>query len=462
MPNVVRYTAQRLNDDLRANPSSIERVLADYLVAAGIGRPGAAEVRSWDASLPALSSTLIDAGLGNVEVLLEHKLPLTSRRADAVLAGTHPTTGNNHYVVVELKQWTKARVLDEFDGLVEVEGARYNPVLHPSVQVNNYAEYMRDFMTLFAETDIHLDAVAFMHNARFTEIPTLFADEASSRARIFTSDTKDQFTEYLAKSFSPDVPGSRAADAFITSRIAPSKQLLTVAAREIQEQEQFVLLDEQRVAYQLVLGALEQARQADTKTVVLVSGGPGSGKSVIALTLLGELARRGYPVLHATGSRSFTQTLRKVAGHRKPTVQTLFKYFNSFIDAEKNSVEVLILDEAHRLREKSVNRYTPKSLRENARAQVDELLDTARVPVFLLDEHQIVRPGELGSVSDIRAAATRRSIPVLKLISTHSTDQVGQKPTPTGYLHFLGCRAHLQRSGKMSRTSPYALSTLRS
>ena len=81
----------------------------------------------------------------------------------------------------------------------------------------------------------------------------------------------------------------------------------------------FVLLDEQRDAYDYVLHAVERARRSNTKTAVIVSGGPGSGKSVIALSLLGELSRQGRSVLHATGSRSFTQTLRKVAGKRGAT-----------------------------------------------------------------------------------------------------------------------------------------------
>ena len=123
-----------------------------------------------------------------------------------------------------------------------------------------------------------------------------------------------------------------------------------VAADEIRRREQFVLLDNQRVAYDLVLHAVDRAREADQKRVIVITGGPGSGKSVIALSLLGELARRGRTVLHATGSRSFTQTLRKVAGHRSPPTQRLFKYFNDFMAAERNGLDVLILDEAHRIR----------------------------------------------------------------------------------------------------------------
>ncbi|MEK8107674.1 DNA/RNA helicase domain-containing protein [Micromonospora sp. M12] len=119
------------------------------------------------------------------------------------------------------------------------------------------------------------------------------------------------------------------------------------------------------------------------------------------------MARQNRSVLHATGSRSFTQTLRRYAGRGSTRLQSLFKYFNSFMDAEPNDIEVLICDEAHRVRETSVNRYTPKARRDVARPQLEELISLARVPVFLLDEHQVVKPGELGSVEVISAFAEK-------------------------------------------------------
>jgi hypothetical protein len=138
----------------------------------------------------------------------------------------------------------------------------------------------------------------------------------------------------------------------------------------------------------------------------VISGGPGSGKSVIALSLMGELAKQGRTVLHATGSQSFTKTLRKVAGKGSPRIQKMFRYFNSFMEADRNGLDVLIADEAHRLRETSENRYT-KAAQRTGRPQIDELISAARVPVFLLDEHQVVRPGELGSVDEISEYAAK-------------------------------------------------------
>ncbi|MBB5083337.1 hypothetical protein HNR40_008840 [Nonomuraea endophytica] len=152
------------------------------------------------------------------------------------------------------------------------------------------------------------------------------------------------------------------------------------------------------------MGAVDKARRADTKQVVVVTGGPGSGKSVIALSLLGELYRQGRSALHATGSQSFTQTMRRYPGRGSTRIKNLFKYFNSFTDAEQNGMDVLICDEAHRIRETSTSRFTPAAKR-TGRGQLDELLSAARVPVFLLDQHQVVRPGELGTVTGIEQYA---------------------------------------------------------
>ena len=166
--------------------------------------------------------------------------------------------------------------------------------------------------------------------------------------------------------------------------------------------------------YNYVLHAVERARAANTKTAVIVSGGPGSGKSVIALSLLGELSRQGRTVLHATGSRSFTHTLRKVAGARAPRVQKMFQYFNSFMAAEPNDLDALILDEAHRIRETSVSRWT-RAEHRTGRPQIEELLAAARVPVFLLDEFQVVRPGEQGTVEDIAEHAAALGLAVERI-----------------------------------------------
>lgn len=356
----------------------------------------------------------MSAGLGDVEMLLEYQLPLTSKRADVVLVGQHPVTGGPSYLVVELKQWSRAEQFEESDCLIRIEQYGHRPVTHPALQVRDYCEYMLGFTRVLADEPQSLAGVAYLHNATDSAVEDLHRLPGDRLGSVFTGQRRNEFQDFLRSRFAPGASGARYADRLLSSRIAPSVQLLAVAAEEVQRREMFVLLDEQRDAYNFVLHAVEQARRANSKTAVIVSGGPGSGKSVIALSLLGELSRQGRSVIHATGSRSFTQTLRKVAGKRAPRVQRMFQYFNSFAASSPNDLDALILDEAHRIRQTSASRWTPAE-RRTGKPQVEELLAAARVPVFLLDEFQVVRPGEQGTVEDIENHAAEQGIEVVKI-----------------------------------------------
>lgn len=359
------------------------------------------EVRSWERSLAVLSADLTDAGLDQVETLVEYRLPLTSKRADVVLCGFDPQHGTPRFLIVELKQWTRAHMLDDATDVCVLEGMGER--LHPVEQVRCYCSYLHDFLAAVSDDPQSLSGVAYLHNATDLDVDDLLDYPQDQFGRLFTGQHRGEFVQFLRESFAT-TPGAPAADLLLGSAVRPSKQLMSLAAEEVQRRERFILINEQRLAYSLVLRAVQRARRADDKEVIVVSGGPGSGKSVIALSLLGELSRQGRTVLHATGSSAFTQTLRRVAGSRAPRVRSLFKYFNQFVDAERNGLDVLLCDEAHRIRTTSANRYTPALFR-SGRPQVSELIDAARVPVFFLDEHQVVRPGEIGTVDAIEDAA---------------------------------------------------------
>lgn len=377
----------------------MEQLLEQMLYRTG-RRAAPAEQTSWKRSLPILAGDLVDAGLGDVEMLVEYHLPLTSQRADVVLAGTHPKTGEASYVVVELKQWSAAYAFEGDPEILDVPGVPGGPRLHPVIQVRGYCEYLFDFARVLADQPDALAGMAYLHNASDPAlVKDLLAVPMSTTGRLFTAADRGSMLEFLQSRLAPG-PGRQAADLLINSPVAPSKQLLKLAAAEIRDRPQFRLIGNQQLAVDLVMHTVEHARAGNTKRVIAVTGGPGSGKSVIALSLVGELARRGRTVIHATGSRSFTQTLRKVAAVRAPKVKALFKYFNQFMAADPNGLDVLIMDEAHRIRNTSVDRYTRAEFRTD-RLQIDELIAAARVPVFLLDEHQVVRPGEMGTLTQI-------------------------------------------------------------
>jgi hypothetical protein len=311
--------------------SVLEAHLADRLaeqMAITTGqRPSPGERRSWQRSLPALAADLNDAGLGGVEMLIEYQLPLTSKRADVVLAGTSARSGEPAYLVVELKQWTEAERFEDSDVLVEVPGYG-RPVTHPIDQVRGYCKYLQEFAAVLADTPESVAGVAYLHHATDFAVADLLLERPQERSgRMFTGQRRSELRAYLQSLFTP-TSGAYAADALLGSKIAPSKQLMVLAAEEIQRREIFVLLDEQRDAFEDVRHAMAKARRKNTKTAVVVSGGPGSGKSVIALSLMGELAREGHTVVHATGSQSFTLTQLKVAAKNAPRVRKMLQFFN--------------------------------------------------------------------------------------------------------------------------------------
>jgi hypothetical protein len=172
-------------------------------------------------------------------------------------------------------------------------------------------------------------------------------------------------------------------------------------ARVIKERSEYVLLDEQLVVFERVLDCIRRGHQDRRKCVAIVRGGPGTGKSVIAINLMAELLNEERSVHYATGSRAFTTTLRKKLGSRG---SSLFKYFNTYLGAEENVIDVLVADESHRIRAVSHSRYTRKTEITNE-PQIDELIRAAKVGVYFIDDRQGVRPEEIGSSELIREHA---------------------------------------------------------
>jgi DNA replication protein DnaC len=194
------------------------------------------------------------------------------------------------------------------------------------------------------------------------------------------------------------------------SKYRASKKLMDHVGNTIKGKPEFILLDEQLVAYDQVLACSEKGFHDNKKAVIIIKGGPGTGKSVIAINLMADLLLEGYNAHYATGSKAFTETLREKIGRRGAPQ---FKYFNSFTEAEFNSVDVLICDESHRIRETSNNRFTRKERQSNLR-QIEELLNVSKVAVFFIDDDQVVRPNEVGSVDYIKDYAQKKNCNILE------------------------------------------------
>lgn len=363
--------------------------------------PPESEIRSWHNSLRAVSSVFQLAGLTDHGIILEYQLPLTSRRLDCLICG-RDASRSDQSVILELKQWDLCSASESENLVVTWLGGRDRETLHPSAQVNQYRLYLEDTHTAFYEGTeaISLSSCAFLHNyPRAVEDPLFdprFA-QLLNTSPTFTADDTLQLRDFLRDRLVGG-DGMRILGRIEESRYRPSKRLMDHVSNVIKGVPQYILLDEQLVVFEKVLASARGGFHDRRKTVLIVRGGPGTGKSVIAINLMSDLLRQGYNAHYATGSKAFTETLRKIIGSRG-SVQ--FRYFFDYAEAALNSIDVLICDEAHRLRLNSNTRFR----RRSQVAQVTELLNAAKVGVFFIDDKQLVRPGEVGSTEYIRGAA---------------------------------------------------------
>ncbi|MHB1192272.1 MAG: DUF2075 domain-containing protein [Longimicrobiales bacterium] len=352
-------------------------------------------------------SDVLDQGeLLDTSVVVEYQLPLTSRRLDCMVLGRDVRRRPNA-VIVELKQWDQAHVSD-VEGCVETwVGGRTREVLHPSVQVGQYRQYLADGHFAFSGINpIALAACSFLHNATLGDTAMLRDDryaEFLEAAPVFSGDQAMDLVEHLrARTLEGD--GGEILGRVTEENYRPSKGLMNHVAQVIEDNPVYTLLDEQMVAFQSILNRVRKGYHTKQKAVVLVHGGPGTGKSVVAANLVARLSKQHYSVCHATGSKAFTENLKKQVGSRAAAV---FKYFNNFTHAEKDGLDVLVCDEAHRIRNTSNHRFIARD-RRSERPQVEEFVRSARVSVFFLDDMQTVRPGEVGSSDLIRDEAHRQ------------------------------------------------------
>lgn len=367
--------------------------------------PSDSEVRSWRSSLRAVKDVFEYSGFNDHGILLEYQLPLSSKRLDCMICG-RDNEGRDNSVIIELKQWEAAQVSEVSEHVITWMGGANRDVLHPSVQVGQYKLYLEDNHTaFFEENPISLHACSYVHNYVPEKLDALFDVQYSSFIKsypVFCEQDVKNLSLFLKRRVDLG-NGMPVLKRIQESKYGPSKRLLDEVVKVVKENKRYILLDDQLLAFDKVMNLVKHYDIEKGKTVIVVQGGPGTGKSVIAINLLAELSRLGKNAQYATGSKAFTESLRKSLGN---TAKSQIKYFNSYINADKNSIDVLVADESHRIRVTSNNRFTKREFR-SVTPQIEELIKVAKVPVFFIDDRQNVRPGEIGSCAYIRENAQR-------------------------------------------------------
>ncbi len=354
------------------------------------------EVRSWQSSMVFMNTVMGDPGIpGDAGVSIEVQIPQTSKRMDFVITGMNAEQAEQ-VIIIELKQWSKVELTDKdavvrtcFEkGMVETS--------HPSYQAWSYAALLEGFNQTIYEENIKLRPCAYLHNyASDGIIDHPFYQEHINKAPLFLKTDIRMLREFIRK-YVKYGDTRQLMYRIDKGKIRPSKILADSLAALLKGKEEFVMIDDQKIVFETAM-ALSKKYAGPRKSVLIVEGGPGTGKSVVAVNLLVKMTRAGMLVQYVTKNAAPREVYQnKLTGTLSKTqFAHLFKGSGAFTDAKKDQFDTLIVDEAHRLNAKS-GMY--QNLGEN---QIKELIHSARNTVFFIDEDQKVTLKDIGTKEEI-------------------------------------------------------------
>lgn len=396
-------------------------------------RTPANEMRSWANSLARMGNILdISSIPEDSGVALEYNIPYTSKRVDMIVSG-RDSDDRNTAVIIELKQWETASSVKGKDGVVSTFiNNGMHEVAHPSYQAWSYAAAIKDFNADIQDGNVELHPCAYLHNFNSSgncDLSSGLYAEYLMRAPMFTKQDGARLASFITSYIRK---GDNLETVFMIDqgKLRPSKSLQDSLASMMKGNEEFILLDSQKVVFEEILGEARKAYFDESfKEVIVVRGGPGTGKTVLAVNLLSKLTMMGMATSYVSKNLAprSVYSVKLKGTMKKNRVDNLFKGSGSFVSCPESAFHVLLADEAHRLNEKSGMYH---NLGEN---QVMEIIRSCRLSVFFIDEDQRVTLNDIGTVDEIRKYARLFNAPVIEM----ELDSQFRCSGSDGYLQWL-------------------------
>ena len=357
---------------------------------------GKSEIASWHNSMLYMNNIMSDPAIpDDVGVAIEYRIPQTNKRIDFIITGTN-SENRGIAVLIELKQWSEAEITD-LDGVVKTfVGGNMREVSHPSYQVWSYATLLEDFNSSVQDENLSLAPCAYLHNYEPDDVMTNdFYKNYTEKAPIFLRPDALKLQAFI-RQFVKHGDDRKVLYSIEHGKIRPSKVLTDSLSSMLEGNQEFTLIDEQKLVYETALKLARESTETN-KNVLIVDGGPGTGKSVVAINLLTELTKRGDVTQYVTKNSAPREVYQvKLSGKfTKTRITNLFSSSGSFYNIEQNTFDSLIVDEAHRLNAKS---GLFNHLGEN---QIKELINAAKLSIFFIDEDQRVTLKDIGEKSEI-------------------------------------------------------------
>lgn len=378
-------------------------------------KPGSSEYEAWKNSLGnAMFHVVNDSRIPkDAGIAIEFTIPRAKNRIDFIISG-EDEQNRETVVIVELKQWTDVKIT-EMDAMVETyyrQGKK--EVVHPSYQAWSYTTLLRGFNETVYQDNIQLVPCAYLHNyVDEGVIRNEFYADYLKKAPAFCKGEKDSLQEFIIKHIKYGEK-KRTMYRIDNGKIRPSKELADSLEFMLRGKDEFVMIDDQKVVYENAL-ALTKRSSENNKNVLIVEGGPGTGKTVVAINLLVAITKLGLVTQYVTKNAAPRAVFEaKLTGSmKKSEISNMFTGSGSFVNAKRNTFDTLIVDEAHRLNAKS---GMFKNLGEN---QILEIIDASKFSIFFIDEDQRIAWDDIGEKSKIVEIAERlgAKVQTLKLES---------------------------------------------
>lgn len=254
----------------------------------GITKESRAEYVSWRNSLSVISSIISSNRVidDDVRVALEYQIPLTSKRVDFMIAGSDGV--NDNVVIVELKQWENCTATQRECVVKAFTGGAEREVAHPSQQAYSYSKLIENFNESVRDNSVNLIPCAFLHNYKEENRGTICNErykDVIKEAPVFLQHDGTKLSDFIASKVQKK-SDKDLFDIIENGKLKPSKSLQDVVGSVLNGNTSFEMIDEQQIAYATILKLVQLSISDERKSTIIVQGGPGTGKSVIAINLL--------------------------------------------------------------------------------------------------------------------------------------------------------------------------------
>ncbi|MBC8310127.1 MAG: DUF2075 domain-containing protein [Planctomycetes bacterium] len=368
------------------------------------------EIRSWKYSLGYMDRILNNPSIpDNAGIAIEYGIPQTSKRVDFIVTGTDEV-GQQTAIIIELKQWEKVEITTK-DAIVSTYlGGGTRETSHPSYQAWSYASLLLDFNEEARAEDVTLYPCAYLHNCKSGEvINDAFYRAHTEKAPAFLKSDASKLRNFISQYVKFGDAGElmyRIRD----GKISPSKNLADKLASLLEGNKEFLMIDDQKLVYETAIHLGDKATE-DSKEVFIVEGGPGTGKSVVAINLLVDLIGKKKNTKYVTKNAApRTVYESKLLGSMKKTeISNLFTGSGTFTLTPKSTFDTLIVDEAHRLNAKS------GMFQNKGENQIKEIIHASNCSIFFIDEDQRVHFKDIGTIDAIKKWAELQNANVTEM-----------------------------------------------